>query len=83
MRRWLETETQMLRTHVRDVEMWVAHIQLDAALVNEVEAAEELLRFWQRQWNEHVELCRLFSAVAGRLYNAERMKVRELVGIKV
>ncbi len=82
-RRWLEAETQLLRAAVRDAEAWLARIELDAALINEVEAAEELLRFWQQSWEDHVELCRLFAGVAGRMYAAERAKVLGLAGMTV
>lgn len=81
-RRYLEEETRTLRDHLRDAESWLARWEVDAALVDEVEAAEELVRFWRRQWDEHVELCNLFAAWARRVLASEMTTLGQLDGMR-
>lgn len=82
-RLYLEQETRILRDRVRDAEAWLARWEIEAALVDEVEAAEELVRFWRRQWAEHLELCDWFAGFAARVLAREMNTMALMKGMAV
>jgi len=83
LRPLLERETRFLRAKVLDADRWLAKQELDAATVESVQSAQELLDFWRGQWNDHRQDLDFFAVYAAKVMRLELQATEELAAARL